>query len=147
MLTFDLFEDVADVYDILDLVKEHLSSAPLKYEIDEDHMLNVILSFRTRERVMFLLRSEGKVVGYLAALATPHPFYPQVLTAAQYGWYVHPEHRKEASWVLLDAYEQWATVIGCQLCTLANYNIPKLSEAYEARGYRHIEQSFIKELV
>jgi GNAT superfamily N-acetyltransferase len=147
MLTFDIFEKDSDAYDIYELVKAHLESAPLKYEIDEDHMMNVILSFRTRERPMFLLRSEGKIVGYLAAIATPHPFYPHILTAAQYGWYVHPDYRKEASWALLDAYEQWAQVIGCKLCTLANYNIPKLSEAYEARGYRHIEQSFIKELV
>ena len=147
MLTFDIFTKHSEAYDILKLVVAHLGDTPLaKNGIDEDHMLNVILTFMERDRVIFLLREEDKIVGYLAAAASPHPFFPHIKTAAQYGWYVDKVFRKEASWALIDAYEQWAKTIGCNLVTLANYNTPKLSEAYVARGYTHIEQSFIKEL-
>jgi GNAT superfamily N-acetyltransferase len=147
MLTFDIFSNEADTLDVLALVVKHLETAPLaKHGIDEAHVYDLILTFRSRDRVIFLLREEDKIVGYLAAAASPHPLFPAIKTAAQWGWYVAPEHRKEASWSLIDAYEQWAETIGCNLITLANYNTPKLSEAYEARGFVHVEQSFIKEL-
>jgi hypothetical protein len=147
MLTFDIFEREEDALGILDLVITHLGTSPIgKYGVNGEHMLNVIKSFRERDRVIFLLRSEDKIVGYLAAAASQHPFFPHIKTAAQYGWYVDKDYRKEASWSLIDAYEQWAEAVGCKLVTMANYNIPKLSEAYTARGYVHVEQSFIKEL-
>jgi GNAT superfamily N-acetyltransferase len=146
MLTFDIFEKDSDAYDIYPLVEAHLKTIPLQAEIDPEHVLNLILSFNTRERPMFLLRSEDKPVGYLAAIATPHPFFPSMLTANSIGWYVDPAHRKEASWALIDAYEQWAQVLGCKMISLSNYNIPKLTEGYESRGYKSVELMFIKEL-
>jgi hypothetical protein len=124
----------------------HLEGPYAHYPMDAEHMHNMIINFRTRDKVIFLLRDGELLAGYLAAAASPHPFF-QFLTASEYGWYVLPEYRKEASWSLIDAYEQWAETIGCKATTLTNYNTPKLSEAYEARGYKLYEQSFIKELV
>ena len=147
MLTYDIFSQAEETSQVYALVSNMHQEGPYRhYPMDMEHMHNMILEFRTRDKVIFLLRKDNEVIGYLAAAANPHPFF-QFLIAAEYGWYVLPEYRKEASWLLVDLYEEWAKAIGCKAAVLTNYNTPKLSEAYIDRGYKLYEQSFIKELI
>lgn len=147
MLTFDIFEKDSEVFDLYEVIKVMHSESPYnEYSMNPEYIMNMLLSFRTNDQVIFLLRSEEKIAGYLMASAQPHHLFPQIKCAVEHSWYVLPEYRKEASWSLIDAYEQWAKVIGCQWATLANYNTPKLDELYKARGYKHVEQSFLKDL-
>ncbi len=148
MLTYDIFSNEKEVWELYKIIAQmHLESPYPHYHLDQEYIYNLILDSRTKEKVFFLLRSEGQIVGYLYAIAHQHPFFPDIYTACEQSWYVLPEHRKQESWVLVDLYEEWAKTIGCKICTMANYNTPKLSEAYVARGYKHVEQSFIKELI
>ena len=72
------------------------------------------------------------------------------LIASELAWYVHPGFRKtSAGKELLEAYEFWATKIGCrfiQTVALNDRTLPVLKRHYERNGYEMFETCFLKEI-
>ena len=92
---------------------------------------------------MIVLEAEGVIQGFIFGFIT-EPFFSEELILQEMAFYCHPGY---AGFKLLDALESEARLrglkriaVGCKpdFCDLSRY--------YERKGYRLLEESFIKEL-
>ena len=97
---------------------------------------------------MFILEDETRVMrGGLGCIACEDFHFPRKVAVETY-WYVEPEyagHGRE----LLDYFEAWAKEQGCQFTAMIHLvdSYPdRLHKMYENRGYKLIEQHFLKEI-
>lgn len=91
----------------------------------------------------FVVTVNGEPAGVIAGLLIPNLFNPELLTLAEFIWYVLPEHRKgRAGWLLLAAWESLARMSDVHDTTLSI--LPSTTVALEKQGYRMVEQSYRK---
>ena len=93
--------------------------------------------------IVIVLEVEGVIQGFIFGFIT-EPFFSEELILQEMAFYCHPGY---AGFKLLDALESEAKLrgikriaVGCKpdFCDLSRY--------YERKGYRLLEESFIKEL-
>lgn len=94
-------------------------------------------------------REDGVVImsdnGFIAAIRNPYVF-GSIYVATELGWWVEPEYRSTGQGAdLIEAFEFWATRVGCKMCTLISLD-DELGKYYEKRGYVLSERAYMKEL-
>jgi len=97
--------------------------------------------------VCFALEQQGELCGALGAIIYPDP-NDGAMVATEMFWYVIPEHRRHGL-RLLKAFEQWASERQARrLCMvhLTRLSPDRLQKLYHARGYRHVESHYLKEI-
>jgi hypothetical protein len=113
----------------------------------EEFLKTVILGPQSEGIVLVALK-ETKPIGMLVGVAR-EPVFTRSKVAMELGWWIEEAHRKtRASFLIYDAYEDWAKRIGCthvQGAYLPGVS-PRLDEFYQKRGYRQVESSFLKTL-
>jgi len=97
--------------------------------------------------VLLVVETDG-LIGMAGALAYPHYFNADSLTAQELFWWVRPESRGGSAGVrLLQALEAWAMGRGCTTITMVCLPIDSPAEdVYQRVGYRASERSYIKRL-
>jgi len=136
--TIDDFEPIAQmVYKFLETTRYFEMST-------EDKMLAIIEDFLTapnEEKIVLLEEDKGMIAG----MVTPFIF-GNLKVAAEVGWWVEPEHRKEGVGLnLLTAFEFWAKKVGCASVTMVSLD-DELGKFYERNGYTLYERAYMKEL-
>lgn len=98
---------------------------------------------------IFVLCNGDEVVGMLIGFVAPC-FFSKVIQAAEIAWYVDPDHRGSRKVLeMLDLYEEWAENHGAVVANLVNLNVlkaDKVAKIYKRKGYRPVENTFVKEL-
>jgi GNAT superfamily N-acetyltransferase len=98
---------------------------------------------------VFCLYTETEIVGMLICFVTPC-FFSNVVQAVEIVWYVDPDHRgSRKAREMLDWYEEWAEsrqAVCTNLVNLDTLNAGKVAKIYVKRGYRLVENTFVKEL-
>lgn len=83
--------------------------------------------------------------GLIAGVAQAFQF-GQVKAAAEVGWWVDPDKRKDGlGQELIEALEYWAERLGCAFITMVSLD-DQLGKYYEKRGYKLQERVYMKEL-
>lgn len=99
-----------------------------------------------KSTVIGLFDDEGKMVGALAGVITPH-FLTTDHLAQELLWYVAPEHRGNLkAGKMLSAFMEWAkdngaTAIAMVALNKSNDSVGKL---YIKRGFKSVETQFLK---
>lgn len=90
---------------------------------------------------------EGIAQGILMVHAFQHDFGP-VMVAQERVWWIDPAHRGgTAAPRMLDEYEKWAALQGCQFVGMAGMgDDPLVMKLYQRRGYRVAETHCLKAL-
>jgi GNAT superfamily N-acetyltransferase len=149
---------VADERDSIDEIKDAVlrASKDTSYStmvIDEQAVKDVVASFVNadlNERLILLLIVDDKIKGFIAARAQPMLFNPKITVASETLWWVEEEYRRSRyGLILFDAFEEWASAIGAS--TVAVSHFPNtigssISKLYKKRGYKEMENAYIKEL-
>ena len=98
---------------------------------------------------IFVLCADTEVVGMLIGFVAPC-FFSDVVQASEITWYVDPEHRGSRMAIkMLGYFEEWAKDRGAVCANLGNLdvlNADRVARLYNRRGYRLIENTFVKEL-
>jgi len=98
---------------------------------------------------VFVLLNNYEIVGMLVCFVTPC-FFSEVVQAVEIVWYVDPDHRgSRKAMEMLDLYEEWAKEHGAVCTNLINLNVlkgDKVAKIYKRKGYRLVENTFVKEL-
>lgn len=93
---------------------------------------------------------DGRIVGVTGGLITPTWWNRNITSAAEFLWFVHPDHRRsKAGKLLFQALEAWAKDAGAtyiMMASAAGKHQKRVNQIYEGRGYSPIETSYIKEL-
>lgn len=153
MLTYKVLDGAQDQNDCYDLVLQ--ATRALNYpgieKLDEAHLyLQVSEYFRGdfSNRIMLGMFKDGLLVGILGGVKVPQHFFYKDTLAVETVWWVEEEHRGKGSIKLLEAYENWAKQVGCDYCTMSSVHFKddKLPILYKRRGYKKVEESYMKEL-
>ncbi len=98
---------------------------------------------------IFVLCADVEVVGMLIAFVAPC-FFSDAVQASEIAWYVDPEYRGSKMAIkMLDFFEEWAESKGAVCTNLMNLdvlNADRIAKMYGKRGYRLVENTFVKEL-
>lgn len=104
-----------------------------------------------RDGIVFVADEGGQVVGTLVGMLTPLWYAPATMLATEIGWWLDEDHRRGMNGLmLLRAFENWAkeqkanVIILSDLCIDGEYPAGRL---IEARGYRVMERTHIKEVL
>lgn len=144
---------IADLNDdVLPVLRAGIEQSPFKiFPITDDQLRATIKDYVTniQSKILLLLCYEGKPVGLLMGLAGySHPMLVNIKVAMEILWYVEPEYRGKYSLRLVDAFEYWAEkVMGVDVLTMGSLADGKdLDVLYRRRGFKHVENSYIKDL-
>lgn len=108
-------------------------------EIIEGSLLNGVILVGLKDRLP---------IGFLVGAAN-QPVFSSDKIATELGWWVEPEYRKtRSSYLLYQAYEDWAVRTGCSHVHGAFLpgSSPELDEFYKRRGYVQVESSYLKRI-
>ena len=98
---------------------------------------------------VFALQCDNEIVGMFIGFVAPC-FFSDVIQATEIVWYVEPDHRgSRKALEMLDLFEEWAEFKGAVCSNLMNLdvlNADKVAKMYNKRGYRLVENTFVKEL-
>ena len=92
---------------------------------------------------------DGNIMGAIAGIKAPD-MHSGIMQAIETFWFVHPAYRKSGVGVaLLEAFEAWAKEEGCKrvgMTYLVDSHPESLRKLYEYKGYKLVEQHFMKRL-
>lgn len=141
----------ADTPEVLFLIKEFFKQSPYGNLSFSDETVLASLSRILQDRrfgIVILWKEDEKIVGLLIAVANP-TLMVSGWTASELCFYILPEYRKGvAASELYKAYEYWAEQVGCSFITmvsLANEEQRKLDIWYRRKGFKPVEQTYMKE--
>lgn len=133
-----------DLEIILSLSSKFLEASPYSSKGDLEKIRQLVLSFiegDARDKIIFLYEDCG-----LLAASTTEFLFGKGKIAAEVAWWVNPERRKsDIGTKLLEAFEYWAKLVGCQSVTMACLD-DGISKFYESKGYRLLEKAYSKEI-
>ena len=145
-----LFDENDDEDKIFALVKAFISESPYAgMEVADDILKDVVsgyLDCDPKEKMAVILLKGEEPIGLLAAIASEgaHPFIKGKI-AAELMWYVSPEHRgSKLAPKLLEAFQEWAKVIGASYLSLSSLDDERLDKLYKKMGYEPVEKSYLK---
>ena len=110
-------------------------------------VIDDIVGAKGYSKICLLLTWEEKPIGMLAAISD-RPLFSDQLIAEELVWWVEPEYRGKSSLSLLEAYEQWAQMMGCtgvRMACLEDLNGNAVGRIYERNGYKKKESAYYKE--
>ena len=96
---------------------------------------------------VFVLVVDGRVVGGFCGLVVPLYWNLNLLAAQQLGFFVHPDFRGKASWLLLDVWEEWARSKGVTVFfsgAKKNKFFALMDRMLRRRGYQELESMHVK---
>lgn len=135
------------------LSRELIEQTPHRmFTINTRRMYETIDAFldgpKTEKIILLADNHLGEPVAFAMAFLW-QPIFSEDKVAQEVGWYTNPTARKTSIPIrLLDAMEYWAKKCGASTF-LSGYSSgfnPKLTQFYERRGYKLLEQVFFKEL-
>lgn len=133
-----------DFPEVIRMAKNFHEASPYQVlPFSELHCLQLFQKYlQDKTSVMILLSDHGMLV----AFASQAPFSSDRVST-EVAWWVDPEGRgNRDSLLLFEAYEIWSRKVGCKLCQVAMLpSVTDLSRFYEKRGYKLLEQSYVKE--
>lgn len=137
-----------DLPALLLLVMEAQKETPFNLPFSAERVLQVLNELLQNGIVICYIRND-QIAGLICGLTTYTPASLELI-AAELLWYVHPDHRKSRGALkLMDAFEYWAWTKGCSAVTIGNIANTKMDatgKLYERKGYRLVEQSYMKNL-
>jgi GNAT superfamily N-acetyltransferase len=149
-------DDNCDWVEVLGLLKGSIEESPYHNVLRTDEQLLETIGFFAlspdTENVCILLLDGETYVGFLAAMVSAaHPLMYNDPIATELIWWVLPEHRgAKQSTKLIDAYEEWARMVGCKRCSMTNlmnkYH-DRLDQLYQSKGFIPVEKSYMKEFI
>ena len=98
---------------------------------------------------VLVAESDGEVVGMTAGILFPLYFNLSLKGCQELFWYCKPDSRKGAGRLLLDELEAEASRRGADVfmtAALAGLRDGAIARVYERRGYRPVENTFIRKL-
>lgn len=117
---------------------------------DADSVTETLVKLATSEEGRLLVADkEGKAIGFCGALAFPHYFNRNILSAQELFWWVDEPYRKTgAGKALLRGVEEWAASVGASSLMMVSLHSspPSVAQMYLHAGYGPAEQSYIKRL-
>jgi GNAT superfamily N-acetyltransferase len=96
-----------------------------------------------KNRLCLVAVSGSSVVGFLLA-GVSQGMFSDLLISQELAFFVSPCARGWAAFRLLDAYEAWAVSQGCGAIGLACLGDARVAKLYARRGFRPVENHFIK---
>lgn len=139
-----------DFHAILPMAEKFYNSTSFasKIPFDVPSILEYYIHMLQQGFVVVAEDEEG-LVGMLGA--TVHPFHLNVnhIVCTESMWWMEPEHREAGvAGQMMDMLERMAKTAGSTSVIVAKLDTspPGLEHYYEARGYRAIESSYVKEL-
>lgn len=133
-----------DFPELIRMAKEFHSASPYNgLEFSVTKCFELFQTYlRDKTSVMILMTDHGMLIAH----AGEAPF-SQDRVSSEVAWWVDPEGRGHRdSLLLFEAYEVWSRKVGCRLCQVAMLpSVTDLSKFYERRGYKLLEQSYVKE--
>jgi GNAT superfamily N-acetyltransferase len=144
-------DDIQEVYRLCKLFKE--ISPYADHPISDDHFFSFLKHYlkpNPTEHNVFVYERDG-LKGLIAGQITVGShFFDEHRIATELVWYVEPELRHGMAPIrLLQAYEQWAELMGCKKISLSaveNKFRPTLSRMYEKMGYVSTEETFVRDV-
>jgi GNAT superfamily N-acetyltransferase len=136
----------SDRWRIIRLLEESHHAAGYTFAFEAaraDHVLRLHLD--RPDACALVLDVDEVAQGVLLASAYDHPFGAGKW-AKETVWYITPAHRGRGGLRMLDAYEAWASSIGCAAVGMAALVSNDVSRIYERRGYSAAEMHFVKPL-
>lgn len=142
---------IADLPRLADLAQEFYASSRFLKDFDLDRFVSLwTVLLKNGSGVIFLLESDGEIVGTIAGVAHPEPYSARV-TAQEFYLFIRAESRGGVGLLkLLRAFEAWARAKGCAQIRIGHLqdSMPdQLKRLYERMGFEHVESTFAKELV
>jgi len=110
-------------------------------------LLRLAIESQHTQVLILLLQEDLNTVGLLIGYTSETPFsYDKV--AAELAWYIKPSYRGSRDALqLVDAYEAWATKVGCKHVSMSLLpTLTDVSSLYERKGYKKTEISYLKEI-
>lgn len=104
-----------------------------------------------QDAAMFVMSDEkGTPVGVLlGTVINNHPIMQTGQMAHELVFYVSPEHRGKDSFKLVEAYENWARMLGLTKSTMSHFEDEigsKLEKVYQKMGYKLCERTYVRTL-
>ena len=146
---------IDDIDNVYTLCREFQAISPYAdQEISPDHFYHFLRHYlkpKPEEHIILLYIRDGEPVGIIAGQITVGShFFDENRIATELVWYVQPELRRGmAPMRLLQAYEQWAELMGCKKVSLSaveNKHRAALSQMYEKMGYQSTEETFVRDI-
>lgn len=135
---------------ILDMAHKFFEEAnhPGSFD-DETFILSWAGFMKSGTGVIFILTEDEKILGVIGGL-TYRNINTGKPTALETFWYVTPAYREKGVGAqLVHQLEQWARSMACTniiMAALMNKDFPDVEKFYTAKGYKHLEVNFHKEL-
>lgn len=142
---FNLKIATIEDYDLVeDMVMKFLLQTNYKDYISKEQIKPLLESFLTSDgsdKIILLNGTDGMLAGIASKMLLVGP-----LVATEVAWWVEPDKRKSnVGSDLLEAFEYWASKIGCSAVTMISLD-KSLDKYYEKRGYSLYERAFTKEI-
>lgn len=136
-------ETKADFRTVVDLAMKFAAASPYAKYVELEAMQKMVVACMNNDDSVVLLDEEGR--GMLMATIVPF-IYGSKRVAIELGWWVNPEDRNSGiGRDLINLFESWALVRGCQLITMISID-DQMGPYYEKRGYELRERTYMKEL-
>jgi GNAT superfamily N-acetyltransferase len=138
-----------DLPDILRMAREFHKSSPFgDLPFEDDKVTRVVTELLgPRSGGVIILEENNRA---LLAAAITEPIFSSKKLATEVMWWVDSDIRGTAiGRELLDAYEYWAQIQGCELSQMVCLETQErdlLDRYYKRRGYRPVEYTYVKEL-
>lgn len=141
-----------DVPVLMNFARHFLAASPYKgfrfASSKGEEFLRKAITGALKDHVVLVALHDGKPIGFLVGAAL-EPVFSSVKIATELGWWIEPDARRtRASFLIYNAYEDWAARIGCDAVQGAYLPgvSPELDEFYKRRGYVQVESSYLKRL-
>ena len=111
--------------------------------VDEQALRALVTKVITapKEEGIVLIHEHGMIAGIVSQF-----LFGTFNSATELAWWVDPEHRKTSvGSELLEAFEFWATKVGCKLITMVSID-EQVGKYYEKKGYTLQERTYTKDL-
>lgn len=148
------FATTDDMVWLLEMLYQFHEESPYKHiPLNEGYVkgyLSGILEADKNQTILLIAETEDGIrAGFLAATKTVFHLTGTPIAAELAWWVEAPFRGTPAANKLKEAFEYWASVVGCksiQMCTMTNQYHDILGRYYKRNGYTHAETSFLKEI-
>lgn len=147
MLPFRL-ATLQDIPVLVKLCEEAHKESPHRLRFDKEQVeASIFQVIQTGVIICYIVN--GQVVGMIGGITTLTTMSLEKI-GAELLWFIHPDYRKSREPLkLITAFEYWCWSKGCAAVTLSNMvndSYERVGKVYERKGYRLVEQSYMKSL-
>jgi len=141
----ELFEDLISelpplLYAHWNELANHKEDRPLDVDYAQYIQLN-----RMGLMKAFVVRDDGKIIGYGSFIVTNNPHYKTWKYALTDVYYLHPDYRKTGvSLEMFSKIEEWLKSLGVKSITIQDKISHSHEKFFSSMGYKAIEQNYEK---